>query len=148
MNKVSLKIPGYKDIVFDSYENLNLIWEIIEEYPNCKIEVISKDDSKITENIENFNNKSNEAILNFSVPKKVTFTSRFQERVKNEIENILSSVYPDMFEISKISYEDFDENDMIMAINISAKNEKGISNLKYLDKNVEFILKDLIDYYL
>lgn len=148
MNKISLSIPGYRDIIFDSYENLNIIWEILEEYPNCKIQVITEEESKINESIENFDKENNEAILTFLVPKKVTFTSRFQERVKNEIESILSSVYPDMFEISKISYEDFDENDMIMAINISAKNEKGISNLKYLDKNVEFILKDLIDYYL
>lgn len=51
MNKIILQCPNYKDSVFDSYEDLNIIWQIIENYKDCKL-VIVYDNNESEDNKE------------------------------------------------------------------------------------------------
>lgn len=151
--KIALRVPGYSDVVFDSYEDLNIIWEFLDHYPDYDTELIiikDNDEKKIEEKVENVDEVVKSATLTYTVPKSVTFTQRFQERVQKEINDILNSVYPDSFSIVSITYGDIEDDleNMTMNIEIEAINDKGMENLKYLDKNVEYIMKDLIDYYL
>ena len=145
--KVILKVPGYTDTTFDSYEDLNFIWEILANYKDCSLEVIYEDTNNmepIKETVDN--KKDNKAVFSYEVPKQVTFTKRFQDRVKEEIEDVLNSVYSYGFEIEDIKFKD-DEN-MIMSITIKALNSDSMNAIDYLDENIGFIIKDLIDYYM
>lgn len=161
--KILLRVPGYSDVTFDNYEDLNVIWQILENYKNCELKIISDDNNddiqtqiesdeqtEVKEAIESIDENSNTATLAYIVPKSITFTQRFQERVNKEITAILNSVYPDSFIITSISYKDIetDKENMQMVISIEANDSKGMENLKYLDSNVEYIMKDIIDYYL
>lgn len=161
--KILLRVPGYSDVTFDNYEDLNVIWQILENYKNCELKIISDDNNddiqtqiesdeqtEVKEAIESIDEKDNTATLAYIVPKSITFTQRFQERVNKEITAILNSVYPDSFIITNISYKDIetDKENMQMVISIEANDSKGMENLKYLDSNVEYIMKDIIDYYL
>lgn len=161
--KILLRVPGYSDVTFDNYEDLNIIWQILENYKNCELKIISDDNNddiqtqvesdeqtEVKEAIESIDEKDNTATLAYIVPKSITFTQRFQERVNKEITAILNSVYPDSFIITNISYKDIetDKENMQMVISIEANDSKGMENLKYLDSNVEYIMKDIIDYYL
>lgn len=155
--KIILRVPHYSDMVFESYEDLNLIWKVIEDYNGCQLIVVDDEDEEefdkqqeIKENIETVADDDDCAVLSFLVPKSVTFTQRFQDRVKKEIIEILDSVYPNSFSIKDITYNDIDDDsdNMKMIIRIKAVSDSGTENLKYLDKNVEFIMNDLINYYL
>lgn len=161
--KILLRVPGYSDVTFDNYEDLNVIWQILENYKNCELKIISDDNNddiqtqiesdeqtEVKEAIESIDENGNTATLAYIVPKSITFTQRFQERVNKEITAILNSVYPDSFIITSISYKDIetDKENMQMVISIEANDSKGMENLKYLDSNVEYIMKDIIDYYL
>lgn len=155
--KIILRVPHYSDIVFKSYEDLNLIWKVVEEYNYCQLIIVDDEDEEefdkqqeIKENIETVADDDDYAVLSFLVPKSVTFTQRFQDRVKKEIIEILDSVYPNSFNIKDITYNDIDDDldNMKMIIRIKAVSDSGTENLKYLDKNVEFIMNDLINYYL
>ena len=160
--KIILRVPGYSDVTFNSYENLNLIWEIMENYKDCSIipvydnsedkttTTVVEDDVKIEENIENVNEVTKDVILSYQVPKSVTFTSRFQNRINKELTDVLDSVYPDCFIITSIKFAEIEDNneDMLMMIHVQAKTDDAIDKLKFLDKNVEFIIKDLVDYYI
>lgn len=155
--KIILRVPHYSDIVFESYEDLNLIWKVVEEYNDCQLIIVDDEDEEefdkqqeIKENIETVADDDDYAVLSFLVPKSVTFTQRFQDRVKKEIIEILDSVYPNSFNIKDITYNDIDDDldNMKMIIRIKAVSDSGTENLKYLDKNVEFIMNDLINYYL
>ena len=155
--KIVLRVPHYSDVVFESYEDLNLIWKVVEEYNDCQLIIVyNKDEEEfdkqqeIKENIETVADDNDYAVLSFLVPKSVTFTQRFQDRVKKEIIEILDSVYPNSFNIKDITYNDIDDDldNMKMIIRIKAVSDSGTENLKYLDKNVEFIMNDLINYYL
>lgn len=44
--KIILKCPGYKDSIFDSYEDLNIIWQILDNYDNCTVEVVYEEKDK------------------------------------------------------------------------------------------------------
>lgn len=184
--KIILRIVGYNDIVFESYEDLNVLWSILENYENCQL-IISRDEkaeepvktevpreseeivetevkrteegltnpcdivgTEIAEDIGSTDEKNAEAVLKYSVPKSVTFTQRFQDRVSKEITDILNNVYPNMFIIDNISYKDKpdDGDNMEMFITIKATSDDGMNSLVYLDRNVEYIMKDLIDYYI
>lgn len=159
--KILLKVPGYTDTTFDNYENLNFIWEIIENYPNAKLEIVDEnketivtDKDDVKESIDTVVNVENsdvkEVTLKYIVPKQVTFTQRFQDRLNTDISDILDSVYPNFFVIDSIKFEDNDEitDSMNMYIIIKALNEEATNSLSYLDKNVEYIIKDLVDYYI
>lgn len=155
--KIILRVPHYSDIVFKSYEDLNLIWKVVEEYNDCQLIIVDDKDEEefdkqqeVKENIETVADNDDYAVLSFLVPKSVTFTQRFQDRVKKEIIEILDSVYPNSFNIKDITYNDIDDDldNMKMIIRIKAVSDSGAENLKYLDKNVEFIMNDLINYYL
>lgn len=155
--KIILRVPHYSDIVFKSYEDLNLIWKVVEEYNDCQLIIVDDEDEEefdkqqeVKENIETVADDDDYAVLSFLVPKSVTFTQRFQDRVKKEIIEILDSVYPNSFNIKDITYNDIDDDsdNMKMIIRIKAVSDSGAENLKYLDKNVEFIMNDLINYYL
>lgn len=155
--KIVLRVPHYSDIVFKSYEDLNLIWKVVEEYNDCQLIIVDDEDEEefdkqqeVKENIETVADDDDYAVLSFLVPKSVTFTQRFQDRVKKEIIEILDSVYPNSFNIKDITYNDIDDDldNMKMIIRIKAVSDSGAENLKYLDKNVEFIMNDLINYYL
>lgn len=155
--KIILRVPHYSDIVFESYEDLNLIWKVVEEYNDCQLIIVDDEDEEefdkqqeVKENIETVADDDDYAVLSFLVPKSVTFTQRFQDRVKKEIIEILDSVYPNSFSIKDITYNDIDDDsdNMKMVIRIKAVSDSGTENLKYLDKNVEFIMNDLINYYL
>lgn len=156
--KIILRVPGYTDVTFDAYEDLNIIWQILEGYKDCELKIVydentntaTEEQTEVKEAIENIDETNNTATLTYIVPKSITFTQRFQERVNKEITTILNSVYPDNFIINNISYKDIetDKENMQMIISIEANNSKGMENLKYLDSNVEYIMKDIIDYYL
>lgn len=155
--KIILRVPHYSDMVFESYEDLNLIWKVVEEYNDCQLIIVDDEDEEefdkqqeVKENIETVADDDDYAVLSFLVPKSVTFTQRFQDRVKKEIIEILDSVYPNSFNIKDITYNDIDDDldNMKMIIRIKAVSDSGTENLKYLDKNVEFIMNDLINYYL
>lgn len=155
--KIILRVPHYSDMVFESYEDLNLIWKVIEDYNDCQLIIVDDENEEefdkqqeIKENIETVADDDDYAVLSFLVPKSVTFTQRFQDRVKKEIIEILDSVYPNSFNIKDIVYNDIDDDldNMKMVIRIKAVSDSGAENLKYLDKNVEFIMNDLINYYL
>lgn len=155
--KIVLRVPHYSDMVFESYEDLNLIWKVIEDYNDCQLIIVDDENEEefdkqqeIKENIETVADDDDYAVLSFLVPKSVTFTQRFQDRVKKEIIEILDSVYPNSFNIKDITYNDIDDDldNMKMIIRIKAVSDSGAENLKYLDKNVEFIMNDLINYYL
>lgn len=186
--KIILRVVGYSDIIFENYEDLNVIWSILENYDDCQL-IISKNTeegaeepvetevprkseeiietevkrteesltnpcdvgvTEVSEDIGSTDDEKAEAILKYSVPKSVTFTQRFQDRVSKEITDILNNVYPGMFIIDNISYKDKpdDEENMEMFITIKATSTDGMSSLVYLDRNVEYIMKDLIDYYI
>lgn len=156
--KIILRAPGYTDVTFDAYEDLNVIWQILEGYKDCELKIVYdestdteiEEQTEVKEAIESIDETNNTAILAYIVPKSITFTQRFQERVNKEITTILNSVYPDNFIITNISYKDIetDKENMQMVISIEANNSKGMENLKYLDSNVEYIMKDIVDYYL
>lgn len=154
--KIILRAPGYTDVTFDAYEDLNIIWQILEGYKNCELKIVydenneTEEQTEVKEAVETIDDINNTATLAYIVPKSITFTQRFQERVNKEITAILNSVYPDSFIITNISYKDIetDKENMQMVINIEATDSKGMENLKYLDSNVEYIMKDIIDYYL
>lgn len=155
--KIILRVPHYSDMVFESYEDLNFIWKVVEEYNDCQLIIVDDEDEEefdkqqeVKENIETVADDDGYAVLSFLVPKSVTFTQRFQDRVKKEIIEILDSVYPNSFNIKDITYNDIDDDldNMKMIIRIKAVSDSGAENLKYLDKNVEFIMNDLINYYL
>lgn len=183
--KIILRVVGYSDIIFENYEDLNVIWSILENYDDCQLiisrneeneaeapvetevpreseEIIETEvkrteegltnpcDTVVSEDIGSTNEEKAEAVLKYSVPKSVTFTQRFQDRVNKEITEILNSVYPNMFIIDNIAYKDKpdDEDNMEMFITIKATSDDGMSSLVYLDRNVEYIMKDLIDYYI
>ena len=46
--KIILRVPGYSDVTFNSYENLNIIWEIMENYKDCSIIPIYDEDKTTT----------------------------------------------------------------------------------------------------
>lgn len=158
--KIILRVPGYSDVTFNSYENLNLIWEIMENYKDCSIIPVYdenttafttvEDEVKVEENIESVNEVTKEVLLSYQVPKSVTFTSRFQNRINKELTDVLDSVYPDCFIITSIKFDEIEDNteDMLMTIHVQAKTDDAIDKLRFLDKNVEFIVKDLVDYYI
>lgn len=158
--KIILRVPGYSDVTFNSYENLNLIWEVIENYKDCSIIPVYdenttiattvEDEVKVEENIESVNEVTKEVLLSYQVPKSVTFTSRFQNRINKELTDVLDSVYPDCFIITNIKFDEIEDNteDMLMTIHVQAKTDDAIDKLRFLDKNVEFIVKDLVDYYI
>lgn len=185
--KIILRIPGYNDIIFEDYEDLNVLWQVLENYSNCQLLIVNNEEqseepveteiprktdtkteiprekteegltncsdtigTEIAEDIGSTDIEKAEATLKYSVPKSVTFTQRFQDRVSKEITDILNSVYPGLFSIDNISYKDKvnDDENMDMFINIKANSEEGMNSLIYLDKNVEYIMKDLIDYYI
>lgn len=158
--KIILRVPGYSDVTFNSYENLNLIWEIMENYKDCSIIPVYdenvttattvEDEVKVEENIESVNEVTKEVLLSYQVPKSVTFTSRFQNRINKELTDVLDSVYPDCFVITSIKFDEIEDNteDMLMTIHVQAKTDDAIDKLRFLDKNVEFIVKDLVDYYI
>lgn len=160
--KIILRVPGYSDVTFNSYENLNIIWEIMENYKDCSIIPIYDNEDKTTttttvddtikveENVESVNEVTKEVLLSYQVPKSVTFTSRFQNRINKELTDVLDSVYPDCFIITNIKFDEIEDNieDMLMTIHVQAKTDDAIDKLRFLDKNVEFIVKDLVDYYI
>lgn len=158
--KIILRVPGYSDVTFNSYENLNLIWEVMENYKDCSIIPVYdentttattvEDEVKVEENIESVNEATKEVLLSYQVPKSVTFTSRFQNRINKELTDVLDSVYPDCFVITSIKFDEIEDNteDMLMTIHVQAKTDDAIDKLRFLDKNVEFIVKDLVDYYI
>ena len=158
--KIILRVPGYSNVTFNSYENLNLIWEIMENYKDCSIIPVYdentttattvEDEVKVEENIENVNEVTKEVLLSYQVPKSVTFTSRFQNRINKELTDVLDSVYPDCFVITSIKFDEIEDNTegMLMTIHVQAKTDDAIDKLRFLDKNVEFIVKDLVDYYI
>lgn len=157
--KIVLHIPNYGDYTFESYEDLNIIWEIMESYKDCTISLVYDDAPQsleqdegtiVKESVESINNEEGTAHLQYIVPKSVTFTQRFQDRINKEVSDILNSVYPDMFNISGIRFEDIepDSENMKMYIDVKANNESALNTINYLDKNVEYIIKDLVDYYI
>lgn len=147
--QIILRIPGYSDVVFDSYEDLNIIWEVLENYKNCSLTVKynNEENTEVNESVDIITETT--AKLSYTVPKSITFTQRFLDRVSKDIIDILNTVYPDMFSIVSINFQDIedDEENMKIIIEIGANNEDALNSLKYLDKNVEYIMKDLIDYY-
>lgn len=86
--------------------------------------------------------------LYYTVPKKMALTQRFQDRIANEVPNIIESVYDDC-KVTGIRYEDIDEQYMKLTISVLFANENFVkSNApKYLDENISFIVNDIIDYY-
>lgn len=155
--KIVLRVPHYSDVVFNSYEDLNFIWKVIENYNDCQLIVVDNEDEEefdkqqeVQENIETVDEITNTVTLTYLVPKSVTFTQRFQERIVKEVFEVLNTVYPEQFEITSVKYQDIEENpdEMKMVIEIKAANDKGLESLKYLDNNVEYIIKDLVEYYL
>lgn len=158
--RIIARIPNKKNIIYNSFEDLNSIWMLLNDYKNVELAILD-DKEEINESIINeiplktSPTPLNMVTLNYTVPKKVTFTQRFQDRIKKEISDILNTVYPNMFVVDDIAYNDItdDDENMFMYINIKVNEEAGnseeaINKLNYLDKNVEYILKDIVDYYI
>lgn len=160
--KIDLNIPSYASITFENYEDLNLIWEVLENYKDCSLSVIYDEtvdvpsdtsdlqQEEVSEDIAVVDNVADTADLVYKVPKSVTFTQRFQSRINKELTDVLNAVYPDYFNIDSISFEDIedDSENMKMLIKISAKDEQYMIALKYLDENVQYIIEDLVNYYI
>lgn len=159
--KIVLKVPGHTDTTFESYTDINVIWDVLSEYPNCDLKVVYEETDTDSNKVNNTAEVASESIdykdsdsasIGYKVPKSVTFTQRFQNRINKEVSEILNSVYPNQFYVSEIFFSDIadDPDNMYMSIMIKANPEVEMAtqNLKYLDKNVEYILKDIIDYYI
>lgn len=116
---------------------------------NIDIENIEEEENstEIEESV-NLNTQNDSIELQYTVPKVVAFTSRFQYRIENEVEDILNNIYPNCFKIREVVYKENNDDNMIMAIQIEANTENAIDKLKDLDKNVEYIIKDLVEYYI
>lgn len=141
------KSNNYRRMMIEFFNCLDRFKEN-EDY-NIKItNDISIEEQKVEESINIENTFEDNVELNYVVPKSITFTSRFQDRISTEIDKILSSVYPGYFKTESILYTTYDEDNMKMIIKIIANNDKGRDSIKELDKNVEYIIKDLIEYYI
>lgn len=156
--QLKLKIPERnKEILFRDYEDLNVIWRVLEDYKNCTIEIVYddvdqkldiKEDINSDDIVTNKENTVNQDYvnLNFVVPKTVIFKQRFQDRVKTEVLDVLNSVYGNnSFILDSVKYEELDSENMNMIITIRSEQK---DKLQYLDSNVAYIMKDLIDYYM
>lgn len=153
-SKIILTAPGYTPVTFDSYEDLNYIWQILENYPNCKLEIVNDNNTEneveIPESIISSDEINNKVICEYDIPKSVVFTSRFQDRIKKDIEEVLSSVYPNYYEISSIGYRDNEENleSIKLILSIKALSDDAMNTIKYIDDNIKYIINDLVEYYL
>lgn len=148
--KIILKCPGYSDTVFNSYENLNIIWELIENYNNITLEVVKDDkDTNVNESISSINSNLENTQIEFKyeVPKDIVFTQRFQDRVNHDISSILQSVYPEQFDITYIKFSE-NRNTMYMLVGVDISKKDTEISLDFLDENIGYIVKDLIDYYI
>lgn len=148
--KIILSVPGYSDTVFDYYEDLNFIWQVLDNFRGASLRIVYDEDKKqVDEAVSTEEEKY--TILEYKVPKSVTFTQRFQDRVTKEITSVLDAVYPDCFSISEVKYEDIEDDmdNMLMKIRVDANNDNTAMNaLKFLDNNVEYIIGDLVNYYI
>lgn len=152
LNKTSNYTKMLKDIMTftNKYvENIDYNIIIYQTEENTNLSVNNKEE-KIEESVENIDTVNNSAQLKYTIPKSVIFTQRFQDRIRKDIIEILDSVYPNYFTIDNILFDDNYDDSMTMIVNISAdiNNDKALKELDNLDKNVEFIVKDLVDYYL
>lgn len=165
MNKITLKVPGHDDVIFDSYEDLNVIWMVLDDYKDVKLEVINEDKQNLEDNIKEEDNKVEESLvvnediesvdetnnttkLVYPIPKNVVFTQRFQDRVEKEITNILNAVYPNLFTVLSTQYSESSIPDtMNIAIDIKANGDNSFTQLNQLDDNVRYIIDDMVSYY-
>lgn len=165
--KIVLKVPGYTDVIFNNYEDLNFIWDVLNNYKNCTLEIIKdneeKDNKEIveTEDIKeeevkediNINNvqENDNITVSYIIPKKVVFTSRFQDSIKNDVSKLLNSVFPNCFNIENISYKEIKDDRENMQLNIDIKInencEAAIDKIYGVDEDIKYIVDDLVDYY-
>ena len=157
--QIILKVPQRENIIFDSYEKLDIIWEVLELYPGCSLEVVYDEaqlpaEEPVPEQVKesvvlDFDSTDDSAIVEYILPKSVALISDFQKSLQKDVEYILSSVYPGSFKVSKAKYIDLDskDSDMQVSFDVKAKNDEEKSKLKYLDENIKYIIDDNVKYY-
>lgn len=163
--KMKVDLPGRKVVYFESNKTI----QDVLDYINSQLDYIGRRDipfitaeialdfktddyedddddqsKRISEDIKETGKNSID--LYYSVPKNLAFTQRFQDRIKYDIPNVIESVYDDC-KITDIAYVDEDEENMKLTINVESTNENFMKHSKYLDKNVGFIVNDIIEYY-
>lgn len=157
--QIILKIPQRDNVIFDSYEKLDIIWEVLELYPGCSLEVVYDEaqlpaEEPVPEQVKesvilDFDKLDDSAVVEYVLPKNIALVSDFQKSLQKDVEYILNSVYPDSFKVSKAKYTDLDseDSDMQVSFDVKAINDKAKSKLKYLDENIRYIIDDNVKYY-
>lgn len=149
--KVLLTVPGHDKITFNSYEDLNIIWQIAEEYPDCEIKLVYNEK-------EEYNKEVNERVLSesedaytfeYKVPKLIVFQKRFQDRLSSEVAEVLNNVYPDRFNILDIYYSNNDGSNInvVFKIEILDKDNFDIT-AQNIDEGLNMTIQNLVDYYM
>lgn len=151
--KVLLTIPGHDEIIFNSYEDLNIIWQIAEEYSDCEIKLIY-DTKKTVDNETEVNERvlsENEDAYTFEykIPKLIVFQKKFQDRLSSEVAEVLNNVYPGKFNILDVYYGDSDGNNInvVFKIEILDKNNFDVT-AQNIDEGLNMTIQNLVDYYM
>lgn len=152
--KILLTIPGHDKVTFNSYEDLNIIWQIAEEYPNCEIELIYNEKEEYNEEEKEVNERvlsesEDTYIFEYKIPKLIVFQKRFQDRLSSEVAEVLNNVYPDKFNILDIYYSDNDGSNInvVFKIEILDKNNFDVT-AQNIDEGLNMTIQNLVDYYM
>lgn len=161
--KIGLNIPGtdveVQQFYFDENKTIKDIFEKVSDSVNSITDLpavgvfimfdgVGNEDEKDTEVSEGIVERGKKNIdLIYDVPKNVAFTQRFQDRVKHDIPNIIESVYDDCKVVNIYWVDKGDENKMTLTIMVEFASENFDKYSKYLDENVGYAVKDIVNYY-
>lgn len=154
--KVLLTIPGHDEIIFNSYEDLNIIWQIVEEYLDCEIKLIYDKEKKTEINDEE--TKIDERVLSenedaytfeYKIPKLIVFQKKFQDRLSSEVAEVLNNVYPGKFNILDVYYGDSDGNNINVVFKIEILDKDNFDvTAQNIDEGLDMTIQNLVDYYM
>lgn len=131
-------------------DNVHSIKDMLSVKLSLRFDDISNtDDESDLEIAESYiENNDNSTDLTYSIPRRLAFTQRFQDRIKYDIPNIIESVYADCKVVNSSWIDNGDDDYISLTITVEFENSKdSASYSKHLDENVKYAIDDIIDYY-
>lgn len=158
--KIQLDIPGQAFKYFKSDDKIEDIFDYInsvqidkEDLPFIDIRLIfddyvNSDDIKDEEVEERVVQRNKDTLsVFFDIPKEIAFTQKFQERIKSEVPAVLEAIYPGLYNITDIKFTEETPSTIRLNFQIKAKTEDAVKNQDYLEENISYVIKDIINYY-
>ena len=160
--KIILDIPGYYPITLEKNVTVESILETIDAAELSQLDlldvrlyveyddepVVEKDDEEDIEVAEAATQRNKDTImLDYDIPKSIAFTQKFQNRIRDEIPDVIDSVYPGLYDVTNFTFKEDTPTTMKLTIQIKALTNDAVRNMSYLDENVNYIVENIIDYY-